>query len=39
MYLSNAGEQNPDGTGRGSPSYFISRRKLMINPVNIRIYI
>lgn len=38
-YLSNGGEPNPDGTGGGSPSYFTSRRKLMINPVNIRIYI
>ena len=39
MYLSNGGEPNPDGTGGGSPSYFVSRRKLMINSVNIKIYI
>ena len=39
MYLSNGGEPNPDGTGGGSPSYFVSRRRLMINPVNIKIYI
>lgn len=38
-YLSNGGEPNPDGTGGGSPSYFVSRRKLMINPVNIKICI
>ncbi|MFT8351186.1 MAG: hypothetical protein ABF685_19930 [Clostridium saccharoperbutylacetonicum] len=38
-YKSNGGEPNPDGTGGGSPSYFASRRKLMINPVNIRICI
>ena len=37
MYLSNGGEPSPDGGG--SPSYFVSRRKLMINPVNIRICI
>ncbi|WP_238917053.1 hypothetical protein [Clostridium sp. YIM B02555] len=30
-YLSNGGEPNPDGIGGGSPSYFASRRKLMIN--------
>ncbi len=30
MYLSNRGEPNPEGGG--SPSYFVSRRKLMINP-------
>lgn len=38
-YLSNGGEQNPDGTGGGSPSYFVTRRKLMINPMNIKICI
>lgn len=37
MYLSNGGEPSPDGGG--SPSYFVSRRKLMINPVNIKICI
>jgi site-specific DNA recombinase len=37
MYLSNGGEPIPDGTEGGSPSYFVSRRKLMISPVNIRI--
>jgi len=39
MYLSKVGEPSPDGTGGGSPSYFLSRRKLMINPVNIKSYI
>ncbi|MEX0052470.1 recombinase family protein [Clostridium butyricum] len=38
-YLSNGGEPNPDGTGGGSPSYFASRRRLMINSVNIKICI
>ncbi|EHI96906.1 Resolvase domain containing protein [Clostridium sp. DL-VIII] len=38
-YLSNGGEPNPDETGGGSPSYFVSRRKLMIDPVNIKICI
>jgi len=37
MYLINVGEPNPDGGG--SPSYFASRRMLMINPVNIKICI
>jgi site-specific DNA recombinase len=37
MYLSNGGEPSPDGGG--SPSYFVSRRRLMINPVNIKICI
>jgi len=32
-YLSIGGEPNQEGGG--SPSYFVSRRKLMINPVNI----
>ncbi|NFR85434.1 MULTISPECIES: hypothetical protein [unclassified Clostridium] len=36
-YLSNGGEPNPDGIGGGSPSYFVSRRKLMINHANIKI--
>ena len=35
MYLSNGGEPNPDGDG--SPSFVVSRRMLMINPVNIKI--
>ncbi|MDR3595642.1 hypothetical protein [Clostridium sp.] len=39
MYLSNGGEPSPDGNGGGSPSYFVSRRKFMINPVNIKICI
>lgn len=33
MYLSNGGEPSPDGGG--SPSSFVSRRRLMKNPVNI----
>ncbi|MGG7196041.1 recombinase family protein [Clostridium butyricum] len=37
MYLSNGGEPSPDGGG--SPSYYGSRRRLMINPVNIKICI
>lgn len=37
MYLGNEGESSPDG--RSSPSYFVSRRRLMINPVNIKICI
>lgn len=36
MYLNNGGEPSPDGGG--SPS-FILRRRLMINPVNIKICI
>ena len=36
-YLNNGGEPNPDGGG--SPFSFVSRRKLMINSVNIRICI
>jgi len=39
MYLSNVGEPSPDDNGGGSPSYFVSRRRLMINPVNIKICI
>jgi site-specific DNA recombinase len=38
-YLSNRGGPNPGGTGVGYPSYFVSRRKFMINPVNIKICI
>ncbi|AMK50524.1 hypothetical protein LF65_07110 [Clostridium beijerinckii] len=38
MYLSRGGEPSPD-YGGGPPFYFVSRRKLMINPVNIKIYI
>lgn len=37
MYLSKGGEPTPDGGG--SLSYFVSRRRLMINPINIKIYI
>lgn len=37
MYLSKIGEPSPDGGG--SPSYFVSKRRLMINPVNIKICI
>ena len=36
-YLNNGGEPNPDGGG--SPFSFVSKRKLMINPVNIKIHI
>ena len=36
-YLNNGGEPSPDGGG--SPFSFVSRRRLMINPVNIRICI
>jgi len=39
MYLSNGGEPSPDGNGGGSPSYFVSKKRLMINPVNIKICI
>jgi len=34
MYLSNGGEASPDGVA--SPFYVVSRRMLMINPVNIK---
>ena len=34
MYLSNGGEASPDGVG--SPFSVVSRRMLMINPVNIK---
>jgi len=37
MHLNNRGEPSPDGGG--SPFSVISRRKLMINPVNIKICI
>ncbi|MDU4848671.1 MULTISPECIES: hypothetical protein [Clostridium] len=36
-YLNNGGEPSPDGGG--SPFSFVSRRRLMINPVNIKMYI
>lgn len=39
MYLSNGGKPSPDDNGSGLPSYFVSRRKLMINTVNIKICI
>jgi len=35
MYLSNGGEPSLDGGS--SPSSFVSRKMLMINPVNIKI--
>lgn len=35
MYLSNEGE--PSSDGGGSPSYFVSKRKLMINHVNTEV--
>lgn len=38
IYLSNGGEPSPDDGGY-SPSYFVSRRRLRINPVNIKICI
>ena len=34
MYLNNGGEPSPDGGG--SPFSAVSRRMLMINPVNIK---
>jgi len=34
LYLSNGGE--PSSDGGGSPLSFVSRRILMINPVNIK---
>ena len=37
MYLNSGGEPSPDGGG--SPFSFVSRRRLMINPVNIKIHI
>lgn len=39
MYLSNGGEPSSDDNGGGSLSYFVSRRKLMISTVNIKICI
>ena len=38
-YLSNGGGPSPDDNGGGSPSYFAYKRRLMINPVNIKICI
>jgi len=38
MYLSKVGEPSPENGG-GSPFSFVSRRMLMINPVNIKICI
>lgn len=38
MYLNNRGEPSPE-KGGGSPPYFVSRRKLMIAPVDIKISI
>jgi len=37
MYLSKVGEPSPNGGG--SPFSVVSKRMLMINPVNIKIYI
>jgi len=37
MYLNKVGEPSPDGGG--SPFFVVSRRMLMINPVNIKICI
>ncbi|MDR3598542.1 hypothetical protein [Clostridium sp.] len=37
VYLSNGGEPSLDGGG--SPSYFASRRRLMISSVNVKICI
>lgn len=37
MYLSNGGEPNPERGG--SPSHFVSIRKLITKPVNIKISI
>ncbi|MFL0167937.1 recombinase family protein [Candidatus Clostridium helianthi] len=39
MYLSNGGEPSPDDNGGGSSSYFVSRRMLRINSMNIKICI
>lgn len=39
MYLSNGGEPSSDGNGGGSPFYFISRRKFMVNTASIKICI
>ncbi|MBZ0314690.1 hypothetical protein AB2T96_19695 [Clostridium butyricum] len=36
-YLNSEGEPNPDGDG--SPFSFVSRRRLVIDPVNIKKYI
>jgi len=37
MYLCNGGEPSPDGGG--SPFSVVSKRMLMTNPVNIKIFI
>jgi site-specific DNA recombinase len=37
MYISNGGESSPDGVG--SPFSVVSKRMMMINPVNIKICI
>ena len=37
MYLSNVGELSPDGGGY--PFSVVSKRMLMTNPVNIKIFI
>lgn len=39
IYLSDGGKPNLDGTGGGSLSSSASRRKLMINPMSIKICI
>ncbi|GEA30834.1 hypothetical protein [Clostridium diolis] len=39
MYLSNEGEPSPNDYGGGSPFSVVSKRMLMINPVNIKICI
>lgn len=39
MYLNNEGEPSPDNDGGGSLSYFVSRKVMMISPVDIRICI
>jgi site-specific DNA recombinase len=39
MYISNRGEPSPDDNGGGSPFYFVSRRRFVTNPVNIKICI
>ena len=37
VHLSNGREASPDGGG--SPSYFVSRKNLRVNPINIDISI
>jgi len=39
MYLNNEGEPSPDNDGVGSLSYFVARKVMMINPVDIKICI